>query len=215
MTIQRVALLVDFDETAAQQNVAETLLKEFGGEGWQGFRESFRNGTMNLRHYQEQAFNEIDTPLEEMGQALVKLACLRPGFKKLYSYCKTNEIQLSIVTNVGIWSTATLMPQRNVGNGVTVSAKCCLSTVTVAQTSFLSVMVDLTSALHVRPISCLRGRRFWSIAKILGFRTRSSMTSMTYWTSLNLEYLVFGNPRYRHAKKATAPALRRIAIPIG
>ena len=117
--------------------------------------------------------------------------------------------------HLGIWSTATLMPQRNVGNGVTVSAKCCLSTVTVAQTSFLSVMADPTSALHVRPISCLRGRRSWSIAKILGFRTRSSMTYMTYWTGLNLEYLVFGNPRYRHAKKATALALRRIAIPIG
>ena len=99
MTIQRVALLVDFDETAAQQNVAETLLKKFGGEGWQGFRESFRNGTMNLRHYQEQAFNEIDTPLGEMGQALAKLACLRPGFKTLYSYCQSNAIQLSIVTN--------------------------------------------------------------------------------------------------------------------
>lgn len=99
MTGQRLAILVDFDDTAAQQNVAETLLKEFGGDGWQGFRESFRNGTMNLRNYQEKAFNEIETPLEEMGAALAELAWMRPGFKDLNSYCQSNEIQLSIVTN--------------------------------------------------------------------------------------------------------------------
>ena len=39
MTGQRLAILVDFDDTAAQQNVAETLLKEFRGDGWQGFRD--------------------------------------------------------------------------------------------------------------------------------------------------------------------------------
>ena len=99
MTTQRVALLVDFDDTAAEQNVAETLLKEFGGDSWQAFREAFRNGTMNLRHYQEEAFNQIDATLEEMGGALAKLAWLRPGFQELNKYCQSNEIQLSIVTN--------------------------------------------------------------------------------------------------------------------
>ena len=42
---QRVALLVDFDDT-----VAELLLK-FGGDGWKGFREAFRQGTLNLRRH--------------------------------------------------------------------------------------------------------------------------------------------------------------------
>ena len=53
MTGQRLAILVDFDDTAAQQNVAETLLKEFRGDGWQGFRDELRNGTLNLGYYQE------------------------------------------------------------------------------------------------------------------------------------------------------------------
>ncbi len=99
MTEQRAALLVDFDDTAAQQNVAETLLKEFGSDGWQGFREAFRNGSMNLRDYQEKTFNEIDTPLEVMGRALSELAWLRPGFKELNNYCEANDIQLAIITN--------------------------------------------------------------------------------------------------------------------
>ena len=99
MTAQRVALLVDFDETAAEQNVAETLLKEFGGNGWQGFRESFRNGTMNLRHYQEKAFNEIESSLDEMGIVIAELAWIRPGFQEMNNYCSANDIQLSIVTN--------------------------------------------------------------------------------------------------------------------
>mgnify|MGYP001498282475 CR=1 FL=1 len=80
MTDNRLAILVDFDDTAAQQNVAETLLKTFGGNNWEGYREDFRNGSMNLRYYQEKAFNEIDATLEEMGEAIGGLAWMRPGF---------------------------------------------------------------------------------------------------------------------------------------
>ena len=86
MTGQRLAILVDFDDTAAQQNVVETLLKEFRGDGWQGFRDELRNGTLNLRYYQEKAFNEIESPLEEMSVSLVRLAWLRSGFKDYDNY---------------------------------------------------------------------------------------------------------------------------------
>ena len=99
MTNDRLAILVDFDDTAAQQNVAETLLKAFGGSNWKGYREDFRNGSMNLRHYQEKAFNEIDATIEEMGEAICGLAWMRPGFVDFNSYCKANGIRMSFVTN--------------------------------------------------------------------------------------------------------------------
>jgi len=99
MTNNQLAILVDFDDTAAQQNVAETLLRTFGGSNWEGYREDFRNGTMNLRYYQEKAFNEIDVTLEEMGEAIGGLAWLRPGFVDFNSYCNANGIRMSFVTN--------------------------------------------------------------------------------------------------------------------
>ncbi len=43
------------------------------------------------------AFNEIESPLEEMSVSLVRLAWLRPGFKDYNNYCKSNDIQLYIV----------------------------------------------------------------------------------------------------------------------
>ena len=99
MTGNRLAILVDFDDTAAQQNVAETLLKTFGGSNWEGYREDFRNGSLNLRYYQEKAFNEIDETLEEMGEVIGELAWLRLGFKDFNDYCMANDIRLSFVTN--------------------------------------------------------------------------------------------------------------------
>ena len=74
MTNDLLAILVDFDDTAAQQNVAETLLKAFGGSNWKGYREDFRNGSMNLRHYQEKAFNE----LSKLTKILIELIIARP-----------------------------------------------------------------------------------------------------------------------------------------
>ena len=99
MSDQLLAILVDFDDTAAEQNVAETLLKKFGGSHWERYREKFRNGSLNLRYYQEKAFNEIDATLEEMGDAIGELAWLRSGFQEFNDYCKSNDIRLSFVTN--------------------------------------------------------------------------------------------------------------------
>ena len=44
MSNQLLAILVDFDDTAAEQNVAETLLKKFGGSHWERYREDFEMG---------------------------------------------------------------------------------------------------------------------------------------------------------------------------
>ena len=99
MSNPQVVALVDFDGTAAEQNVAETLLHRFGGEAWKGYREAFRKGEMTLREYQERAFNGVEASLEEMGEALKGLCWPRAGFDAFVSYCYTNGIQLIIVTN--------------------------------------------------------------------------------------------------------------------
>ena len=99
MSDPRVVVLVDFDGTAAAQNVAETLLDRYGGDDWKRHREAFRNGGMTLREYQERSFNEIEATLAEMGEGLKGLCWPREGFQEFVNFCQTNDIQLVIVTN--------------------------------------------------------------------------------------------------------------------
>ena len=63
-------MLIDFDDTAAAQNVAELLLERFGSDEWREIREGFRRGESNLRTYQEDAF--ATTEASEAGDARVR-----------------------------------------------------------------------------------------------------------------------------------------------
>ena len=55
----RPAVLTDFDDTAAVQNVAEMLLTQFGDPTWQDVRRRFREGQLTLNQYQEITFRNI------------------------------------------------------------------------------------------------------------------------------------------------------------
>ena len=100
MSAPKVVVLVDFDGTAAAQNVAETLLERFGSEevferdAWKSHREAFRKGEMTLREYQERAFNGLDATLEEMSKALKGLCWPREGFQEFVKLlqCKRNSM---------------------------------------------------------------------------------------------------------------------------
>ena len=100
MSNPRVVALVDFDGTAAAQNVAETLLERYGSETnveygtWKSNRQAFRNGEMTLREYQERAFNGVDVTLAEMSEGLKGLCRPREGFAEFVSFCKSNDIQM-------------------------------------------------------------------------------------------------------------------------
>ena len=94
-----LALLVDFDDTAAAQNVAELLLERFGGDEWREIREGFRRGESNLRTYQEDAFATTEASEEEMQEYVKQKAAFREGFLELVRYCLANDIQMAIASN--------------------------------------------------------------------------------------------------------------------
>lgn len=99
MSGNRLAVLVDFDDTAAAQNAAETMLERFADGEWTALRERFRQGALTLREYQERAFNTIRATLGEMEAAAADLVALRPGLAELKSFCETHAFHLAIVTN--------------------------------------------------------------------------------------------------------------------
>ena len=79
----RPAILTDFDDTAAVQNVAELLLNRFGDPTWTEVRQQFRDGKMNLKEYQEIAFRNIRADRPAMQHYVRERANLRPFFSDL------------------------------------------------------------------------------------------------------------------------------------
>ena len=92
------AVVCDFDDTTVLENVAEMLLKEFGGEGWKEYQRLNVRHKMTLKEYQERAFQTVKVGREAMKDHVKENATLRPHFKALYEYCVENGIPLAIAT---------------------------------------------------------------------------------------------------------------------
>jgi len=92
------AVLIDFDDTAAQQNVAELLLMRFGDPTWQDVRQRFRAGEFTLKEYQEITFGKIQADKAAMQRYVKQNANLRPYFKDLWDYCQGHGIPMAIVS---------------------------------------------------------------------------------------------------------------------
>ena len=94
----RPAVLTDFDDTAAQQNVAELLLHRFGSPGWEDVRRRFRAGEMSLKDYQEITFREIRADVAAMQAYVKERANLRPGFGEMWRFCQERDIPVAVVS---------------------------------------------------------------------------------------------------------------------
>ena len=92
------AVLSDFDDTAAAQNVAEMLLNQFGAPNWEDVRQRFRDGEINLKVYQEITFRDIRADRATMQSYVKDHANLRPFFRELWAFCQANNIPMAVVS---------------------------------------------------------------------------------------------------------------------
>ena len=92
------AILTDFDDTAAVQNVAEMLLHRFGNDTWQDVRERFRAGELTLKDYQEITFNNIRADRDTMRAFVQENASLRPRFTELWEFCQEINSPMAVVS---------------------------------------------------------------------------------------------------------------------
>ncbi|MCY4556683.1 MAG: MtnX-like HAD-IB family phosphatase [Chloroflexi bacterium] len=92
------AVLTDFDDTAAAQNVAELLLQEFGHPTWTEVRERFRAGELSLKDYQEAAFLRMQADKDAMQSYVRTHANFRPHFAELSAFCQDNSIPMCIIS---------------------------------------------------------------------------------------------------------------------
>ena len=92
------AVLTDFDDTAAVENVAELLLNRFADPSWRDVRRRFWDGDFTLKEYQEIAFNSIRASRSDMADYVRQNAHLRPYFGELWDYCREREVPLAVVS---------------------------------------------------------------------------------------------------------------------
>ena len=92
------AVLTDFDDTAAAQNVAELLLHEFGHPTWTDVRDRFRAGELSLKDYQEAAFLRMRADKNAMQSYVRTHANFRPQFEELSAFCRTHSIPMCIIS---------------------------------------------------------------------------------------------------------------------
>ena len=93
------AVLCDFDDTTAVENVAELLLKHFSHDtAWQQLREQSQEKIISFKEYQERAFNSTGASREAMTALVRAQATFRPYFKELWRYCQTRSLPLAIVS---------------------------------------------------------------------------------------------------------------------
>ena len=93
------AVLCDFDDTTAVENVAQLLIEHFSDDGiLEQLRQQFREGSLTLKEYQERAFTGIRAGREAMQEIVRARATLRPHFKELWQYCRSRDILLAVVT---------------------------------------------------------------------------------------------------------------------
>ncbi len=93
------AVLCDFDETTAHQNVAQLLLKHFDGNvSRQQLLGQLRQDNLTFKEYQELSFRGIGAGLEELKALVKEKAELRSHFKDLWEYCQSKGMPLAIVT---------------------------------------------------------------------------------------------------------------------
>ena len=92
------AVLTDFDDTAAAQNVAELLLHKFGHPSWTEVRERFRAGELSLKEYQEETFLQMQADKDAMQSYVRAHANFRPHFTELSAFCWAHSIPMCIIS---------------------------------------------------------------------------------------------------------------------
>ena len=95
---RKPAVLTDFDDTAAAQNVAELLLHEFGHPSWTDVRERFRAGELSLKDYQEATFLRMQANKDAMQSYVRAHANFRPHFAELSAFCRAHSIPMCIIS---------------------------------------------------------------------------------------------------------------------
>ena len=204
----KLAILSDFDDTAAQQNVAHLVLDRFSETDWRPLLDMFHQGSIKPKDYFEMPFRPITAAKHDMQAYVRETARLSPGFPELADFCMDGGIELAVVTYgldfyvEALLETADLqrLPTYAVGakilrpgyrvrlqvhtgrtarNGATASAPLSTATVNTAIGCTTQATAYPITARHGERTSSLLSRGFWTCASRRACPVESCGTSLT------------------------------------
>ena len=73
-------------------------MERFGHDSWRDVRNSFREGQLTLKEYQEITFRNISADRSAMRDYVMEKANFRPYFHELCAFCQQRDIPLAIVS---------------------------------------------------------------------------------------------------------------------
>jgi 2,3-diketo-5-methylthio-1-phosphopentane phosphatase len=99
---RKPVILCDFDGTITRACLCDFLYGEFASCGLK-FSEQWAEGKIGTREEIESSFQFIQASREEMERALATIEVV-PGFKEFYDHCRTQGLQLTIVSDGLEWA---------------------------------------------------------------------------------------------------------------
>jgi 2-hydroxy-3-keto-5-methylthiopentenyl-1-phosphate phosphatase len=118
-----MVILCDFDDTAADRNVATLLFDAFPkgplaatSPRWRELHQQYLNAEITLAEYQENAFAGLQATRDEQAAYVQANANLRPGFRDLAGYCALNGIELAIVSHGLDYYVRALLEKEDLGH---------------------------------------------------------------------------------------------------
>ena len=101
-----LTILCDFDDTAADCNVGQSILVHFqpdpstrGVLPWEDIRSKYTERQISLAEYQELAFQQLDCSRLSIIEFVKNSHPIRLGFKELSTYSKNNDVTLAITSH--------------------------------------------------------------------------------------------------------------------
>jgi 2-hydroxy-3-keto-5-methylthiopentenyl-1-phosphate phosphatase len=118
-----MVILCDFDDTAADRNVATLLFNAFPKQPltataprWRELHKQYLNAEISLAEYQENAFAGLTATRSEQASYVQQNANLRPGFRELAGYCALKGIELAIVSHGLDYYVQALLEKEDLGH---------------------------------------------------------------------------------------------------
>jgi 2,3-diketo-5-methylthio-1-phosphopentane phosphatase len=96
--IHKMLVILDFDDTAAVENVARLLLDRFGDGAFSEIQASYAAGKLTFRDYQETAFRSLAVDVATLRSYAAQAATLRPGFREAVAAARKSGARLAIVS---------------------------------------------------------------------------------------------------------------------
>ncbi|NQW17264.1 MAG: MtnX-like HAD-IB family phosphatase [Chloroflexi bacterium] len=98
--MSRLAIVIDFDGTITTKDVGLQIIEAFGTPGWDEGIIRYRSGEFGSRELHEWEATYLESSRQsEMRDLARNVGEIRPGFKELLNYARSNDIPLEIASS--------------------------------------------------------------------------------------------------------------------